>query len=397
MATAAEFIEFYKNGMAAVESQRWSTAAEMMQKAIDQQPQAKTKVKKALYFRRYIPHFYLGMALYETGNCSGALRAWQKSEAQGVVQRFPEAQQIQEGRLACGQMVGLQSALNRALRAVESAENSGTQARRRLSELSGSEESVQLLVGRQAEAEASLMRVRQRLASNDIVLESVEEAAALAAVAKTEFEAIRQQADEMRVTQVAARQQEQESQILGQMATARRELQASEYLKPYPAMIARRRAAVVQALEHAQAASDTSLSGGELQAIQAELTKATRELRRSTIPPPTELATAAEAFLAKDYRGVVALLGKSEFSSPKASYHSHLLQAAAFFALYYSSGASDSNLLERARQQVLACLGDDPGQSPPPVVFSPSFVAFFESQTLESTDSTNREGMDEGT
>ena len=69
----AEFLDFYKLGLSAAESEQWTQAAEMMRQAIDNQPQARTKVKKSLFFRRYLPHFHLGKALFESGDCGGAL------------------------------------------------------------------------------------------------------------------------------------------------------------------------------------------------------------------------------------------------------------------------------------------------------------------------------------
>lgn len=396
LGSAAEFVEFYKNGIAAVESNNWTLAAEMMRKAIAEQPEAKTRVKRALYFRRYLPHFYLGQALYEMGDCAGSLSAWQESESQEVVKRYPEFQQILQGRMACDQMVDLEGALAKALKAVESAEGAATQSRRRLAELPNAEANIQVLLNRQSEAEASLSRVRQRLASDDVVLDTVEEAATLAAIAKAEFEIIRQQAEELRAVRVAARQEQDVSRIDGLIKTARSELRASEYLQPYPAGVARNRWAVEQALEHAQAAADESLNVGELQAIQVELAKATRELRRSVTGPPDELKAAAEAFLARDYAGVLSILGEREFTSAKALSSSHLLRAAALFSLFYSSGARDESLLEQARQEVLACHGADGDQSPPVSLFSPSFVAFFESQTLEPVEPSDDEGLGEG-
>ena len=394
-AAAAEFVEFYKKGMDAVESQQWTLAAEMMQKAIDEQPNAKTRVKKALYFRRYLPHFHLGKALYETGDCGGALAAWQESESQDVVKRYPEFQQILEGRLACDQMVDLEGALDEASRAVESAETSATRSRRRLSELPSTDDTVLGLLNRQAEAEASLSRVRQRLASVDIVLDTVQEAATLAAIAETEFEMIRQQADELRVVQLATKEAEVAAQIEILVTRARGELKSCEYLQPYPPAVARSRAAVEQALEHARVASDGSLSAGELQVVQSELAKATRDLRRSVTPPPNDLQAAAEAFYSRDYTGVLTILGEREFASARAASSSHMLRAAALFSLFYSSGAGDDSLLEQARQEVLACLGADRDRSPPAAVFSPSFVAFFESQTLEPVESNHDEDSDE--
>lgn len=397
LVSAAEFVEFYKNGVAAVESQNWILAAEMMRRAIDEQPVAKTKVKRALYFRRYLPHFYLGKALYETGDCGGALEAWQESEKQDVVRRFPEYQEILEGRLACGQMVDLEAALDKALKAAESAEKAATQARRRLADLPRTAATVPVLLNRQAAAEASLGRVRQRLASADIVLDEVEEAATLAVIAKAEFEIIRQQADELRTLQLAAKQEEVAEQIQSLIVGARADLKACEYLQPYPAAVAGARVAVEQALEHAQAASDSSLSTGELRAVQAELTTVTRDLRRSVSPPPSELDAAAEAYLARDYSEVLAILSVREFPSPRASSYSHLLRAAALFSLYYSTGVEDKALLEQAGEEVLACHRADRELSPPVAIFSPSFVAFFESQTLAPLAASSAdEGVDEG-
>jgi hypothetical protein len=393
---AAEFVEFYKNGVAAAQSQQWTLAAEMMRKAIEEQPYAKTRIKRSLYFRRYLPHFYLGKALYETGDCGGALTAWQESEKQDVVRRFPEYQQILEGRQACGQMVELEGALDKALKAVESAETSATQARSRLSELPSAVAKVPALLDRQAAAEESLGRARQRLASVDISLDGVEEAATVAAIAKAEFEIIRQQAVELKAMQIAAQQEEIAAQIQSLMARAIKELKSCEYLQPYPAKVARSRAAVEQALEHAQAAFDDSLSAGELQAVQAELTQVTRDLRRSVSPPPAELRDAAEAYLSRDYNEVLVILSGREYASTKASSHSHLLRAAALFSLYYSTGAGDEALLEQAGEEVLACRRADRERFPPVAVFSPSFVAFFESQTLEAVESSPERVLDEG-
>lgn len=394
--SAAEFVEFYKSGIAAVESQHWTLAAEMMQRAIDDQPEARTRVKRALYFRRYLPHFYLGQSLYETGDCSGALIAWQESESQGVVKRFPEYQQILEGRLACDQMVGLESALSKATRAVESAARSAVQSRRRLAELPSSEAAAQGLMNRQSEAEASLRRARQRLASVDIVLDEVEEASTLVAIAQAEFEAIGRRADGLRSTARATRQQKVVVQIEDLVARARAELKSSEYLDPYPDAVARSRAAVEQALQRAEAVSDSSLSPGELQTIQAELGKVTTDLRRAVSPPPAVLQEAANAYMARDYSGVLKILDGREFASARASSHSHLLRAAALFSLYYTTGVGDNNLLEQAGDEVQACLRAGRSQSPSVALFPPSFVAFFESQVLEPAGSGEEERADRG-
>ena len=320
----AEFLEFYKLGLQATESQQWNQAAEMMQKAILNQPKAKVRVKKSMFFRRYLPHFYLGKALYESGSCDRALVAWKESESQGIVTRFPEYQQLQEGRIGCSQMVDLQFALDEALRLVEIAESAATLARRRLSELSNSNVTVQELLGRQSEAEASLGRARVRLDAPDIVLGEVEEAAASASMAREEFEAIQRLAETHRVAELDALRGELSNQLAALVTKAGKELRASEFLRPYPPAVARRRAAVEQALEHAQGATDDNLNPSEMQVLRSELEKATRDLRRSITPPPVELQTAAEAYLARDYSGVLTVLAEANFSSARAASHGHL-------------------------------------------------------------------------
>ncbi len=394
-ARAAEFVEYYKNGVAAAEAQNWSLTEEMMLKAIAEQSEERAKVKKAFYFRRYLPHFYLGKARFEAGNCRGALAAWKESETQGVVQKFPEFQLILEGRQACTQMVALAAALDKALRAVESAEQAAGRSRGRLSELPEGEPTGKVLVNRQAEAEASLGRIRLRLASADIVLNEVEEAAAVAAVAEREFKVIASQANEMRASQLAVRKQKLATEIQTLVATARQALRASEYLQPYPVQVSRHRLAVEQAIRNAEDAADGSLSGGELQAVRAELTQATRNLRRSASPPPEDLQRAARAFLDQDYSSVLSILGESEFESARASSHAHLLQAAALHALYFSTGAENAELLQQAGEQVLACHGADRERTPPTAVFSPSFVAFYESQVSGGGEGNEIEGADE--
>lgn len=167
---------------------------------------------------------------------------------------------------------------------------------------------------------------------------------------------------------------------------AREELAASEYLRPYPTSVARSRVALEQALEHARALEDSSLTKGEIKALESELISTTQALRQATLPPPAALTAAAESYLEGDYSGVLIALAESEFASGKATAHAHLLKAAALYSMYQASGAEDEALLEGARNEVLACQRADSQQIPPIAVFSPSFLSFFQEQILESDD-----------
>jgi hypothetical protein len=168
-------------------------------------------------------------------------------------------------------------------------------------------------------------------------------------------------------------------------------LAASEYLRPYPTSVARSRVAVEQDLEHASALQESSLSRSELEALESELEAATLALRQATSPPPAALTVAAESFLERDYAGVLVALAASEFSTPRAAAHAHLLRAAAMFSLYHVTGGNDESLLEGARTEVLACKRVDPQQIPPIAIFSPSFLAFFQEQPSEASGSSATE------
>ena len=387
-AHGADFLDFYKLGLAAAESEQWTQSAEMMRQAIAHQPDAKVKVKKSLFFRRYLPHFHLGRALFESGDCRAALESWRESESQGVVTRFSEYQQIQDGRTACSEMSDLEKALGEALQAVKMAETAGRQSRRRLAALLMTDATAKRLLDRQTEAEAELGRVSSRLVAGNVALGEVEDAARVAAGSRQEFEALEKLAKDHRGVQVARQHNEMTASVEPLIAAAQEELAASEYLRPYPTSVARSRVAVEQALEHARALEDSSLSKGEIEALSAELEVATEALRRTTSPPPAALTAAATAYLDKDYSGVLIALAEAEFSASKAAAHAHLLRAAAMFSLFQATGASDQALLEGARAEVVACQRADPQQIPPIAVFSPSFLAFFQEQASESFDSS---------
>jgi hypothetical protein len=175
------------------------------------------------------------------------------------------------------------------------------------------------------------------------------------------------------------------------IVAARQQLAASEYLRPYPTAVARGRAAVEQALEHAVALADGSLSRGEVEALIGELETTTEALRQATSPPPAALREAAAAYLDQDYSGVLVALADNEFTSNRAMAHAHLLKAAALYSLYYVTGATDPQLLAGARDEVRACQRVDQRQIPPIAVFSPGFLAFFQEQAVEKESVGGRE------
>ena len=112
------------------------------------------------------------------------------------------------------------------------------------------------------------------------------------------------------------------------MVRARRELEASAYLAPYPSEVGRRRRELQAVLGRAGSPAEAMLSLGEIEALRTELESATRNLRRAAAPPPEALQAAVEAYLSREYQVVLDLLNEQTFSSTRATSHVHLLRAA---------------------------------------------------------------------
>lgn len=81
------FLEAYKQGLKALDNRQWELAAEKMREAVAGRSEESLRLPKKGYLRKYLPHYYLGVALFELGDCAGALESWAESERQDVVTR----------------------------------------------------------------------------------------------------------------------------------------------------------------------------------------------------------------------------------------------------------------------------------------------------------------------
>lgn len=103
----ADFKDTYRKALEAVDRKRWPEVVELMREAIAQNPREGEKVKLyGMRFETYLPHFHLGMALSQTGECAGALRAFEASESQGAVRSTPVYTQLVDARAACQKLAG---------------------------------------------------------------------------------------------------------------------------------------------------------------------------------------------------------------------------------------------------------------------------------------------------
>jgi hypothetical protein len=86
----------FRKGMSARADKKWSDAAAAMRSAIAMDPKESTrKVRRRIgglpvpgSGDEYLPHFFLGEALSNQGDCTGALNAWDESERQGVARKI---------------------------------------------------------------------------------------------------------------------------------------------------------------------------------------------------------------------------------------------------------------------------------------------------------------------
>jgi hypothetical protein len=77
--------DVYEKGQAAAEKRDWAATRDLMQRSIALKPgeQNPAVFKKKSFV--YIPHFWLGIALFQLGDIDGAAREFATSESQGVI------------------------------------------------------------------------------------------------------------------------------------------------------------------------------------------------------------------------------------------------------------------------------------------------------------------------
>lgn len=379
VALAASPLDDYKLGLAAIEVESWAVAVEHLRLAAAARPEEKARLTKALFFRRYLPHYYLGLANFRVGDCPAALAAWQESERQGVITRFPEYEQLRDGREECRQR---QSDAERATVEAEEtlarAANAGRRVRGLHAQMKPSRDAADLALGqRLAEADRLLDMARQRLTAslpeNDA--EGVDAATRLGTEALESYRRIEQDADRLREEDLRQRA-ELASELRAAASKAADTLAAAGFLRPYPPLVGRTVAELERLLARARQVSSESPTR-EMVELKLGLEDTGLRLAGLIAPPPVNLTAAADAFFEGRYEQSRELLEAVDSSAQRVAVQAHLLRAAALHALYQKGGGLDIQLLAASEAAVAACRELGMGRVPAGV-FSPRFVAFFE-------------------
>ena len=377
------FLRAYKDGLAAFESRDWEAAAEKMREAVAGRSEESGRLLKKGYMRRYLPHYYLGMALAELGECSGALESLAESERQGVVQRRKLYDDLVRSRERCEGQVQLAEQigpLKRQLTELESRVRKTAslaqdpQLQPVWTEGSPSLASLQSSFQSHVRQARTLLDELESGAGSDLL----KKAETSLAQAREDLQHFDREAAARR-TQVASRPPRPEkpkAEDSGRALT-QQTAKAAELLE------ATADAAELQDLRadlerlHERARQDPPKAGTPaFDQLLADLERSHRALERALDRPPQDLDLAARAFLDGDYPRVVEGLSAVEFEEPRAQAHVHLLRAAALFALHHIR--HEEGLLSDARAEARAALAVEPGLTLPERFFSPQFRELFE-------------------
>ncbi|HEV7516847.1 MAG TPA: hypothetical protein VGR07_11145 [Thermoanaerobaculia bacterium] len=366
--------------MKAVDDKEWAEAAQWMRKAASEQSQEGEQVKLyGVRFEPYLPSYYLGLALFQAGDCVGAVAAWQESERQGAVQGSARYKNLVQGRDTCKQRLAAKTPppppapprpvgpdpaeLARAAQEAEAQVQKGVEAQGRLDRRQN-----EIREARKAEETERLAReTREKEEQRKRADEAARAEGERLAQARAEQERTRHQEAIQGIGRAAA-----DAKIVLDRATA----------KPGDAESQRRQAALRDLLRQSAKVGDgTPLP--EIDRLRSGLSTAATRLDEALLKaqgdtgPPAALRAAARAFFRADYEEVVRGLGAASFTEPRAAAAGHLLLAAARYALYLQGGEKEAKLRQQAIDQIHSCRKINAKISPDRRIFSPRFTEFF--------------------
>ncbi len=386
-----DFLDHYKAGLAAVTRKDWTTAADRMRQAISGKGDEDARLARRLYLKRYLPHYQLGRALFEQGDCAGALAAWKESERQGVVQQFEEHRLLSRDRATCQESEALASEVAVALGVARARLAAADEAARRVSEARSGQSVAEIWTQGEPSLESRERAALELLASARLKLPAeptpadlprLREASDLAAQAQTRFEEIESTSQDQQA-QVSSEETELRSGLEDQLKAAATLLASHRFLEPYPPEMARRRAELAAAVAAAEALPRNA-DRAAVDASAEALLAAQNRLKRAVAPPPEALNRGAEAFFRGDYQEALRQLEGAQLNEPRAAALAALFRAAAHFGVWASGGEKDTSQLEAARREIRACRAADPERRPTTLAFSPRFVELFTRETSPS-------------
>lgn len=368
----ADARDLFKEAMDGVEAKNWTQVESKLRQAIELDPAA----DKRTFVKDYLPHYWLGVALQEQGDCRGASAAWDESERQGVASGSSDAADLSRRRASCRQ------ALEQLAQAVSQARDAAAGAReadQTLARMSGSAE----LAAHWAPYENRRQAARQKLAEAERSIERgdeaqdvdrVREAADTASQVTSQLLTIAADA-RAKAGQVGAASTRAQGDIEEAESSASSALRAVQALEPLPPELAAQAEEVrtlLAEIEDVRRRDDPRRMRDHSRQVAAAI----RQLKNMAAPPPTWLTTAAQSFLDQDYVSALSVvevrLGRDPQPGAERSpgdlgglaadelppledrerFHALLLAAASRHQLWVATGKEDAG----ARRQLEADL-----------------------------------------
>ncbi|MFV2072909.1 MAG: hypothetical protein ACC742_09700 [Thermoanaerobaculales bacterium] len=415
----ADYRTDYTAGLEAVQRRDWPEVERLMRAAAAAKGSEGRVRLYGMRFDPYIPHYYIGVALLEQGDCAGALNAWLVSESQGFITKIAEYAGLQAGRERCRELVAqveptpvivptatavpdVSVAARAARDRIEAAEEAavGLASLRSDDSYRAAWAADPNLARRSDQTKSTLQSARTRLLAGERTASEDELAGAveLADRAAGEIAAIRGDLDRARQQLNLEAQQQRDlnvalRQARGGVATAADA--ASEVLQRAAgadtlSQEGRTQRGRLQGLLRQADGAESITSTARLRDLEQKISSQTAVLERSllasrgkapteptpptTSGPPRQLRMAAAAFFGGDYRKTLSLLEGADFSDPRAIATAHLLRAGAHYSFFMAGGEEDEELRRSALDELRRSRQARQQMTLDPTLFSPRFV-----------------------
>ncbi len=390
----ADFKRDYGTGLKALQDGDLERAVDDFQNAIAENPDSAERVRiYGMRFEPYLPHFYLGQARFQAGDCAGALNAWQEAERRGVIQGQNGYADLQTNQASCSRAVLDPAQVAAAQQAVDDLRNTVAQmdelkskmgrdwtdtwqralddAARRLGDYqnqlgaaeASSDASAVDTIAASAQGESANLRALWTEASQRLAALEQRREAERAAQQKTQAKVALTQAI------AAARTELSEPTSDPQLQTLAQELNT---LADQGSNLSSN--ASVRSVQNLTRSLTSSMRAYR----QARQDKQNQQLEAARRTPPPELRQLAELYFAGRYEQVRQRSAPDSFSEERARVQALLFRAAASFNAYTLGGNNQAELLRAAQNDIRAIKRIQQGFSPYLSAFPPKFLTLFE-------------------
>lgn len=366
----------YRQGLKAAEQGEWHDVARLMGQAIEAQARERERLAP-LAQRPYIPHYYLGLAAFQLGDCVGAQAAWKESLRQQVISGIEAHESLLEKSDICRRGLDAQTqatslldqaaAISGSLEELDPGQSAGPPPTQ---EAASFNQRLKL-------AEEGLSRALSRLRAARITdPEAMESVRLEAAQALDGFVTLQIEVSHLQQAAIDRNRQPDRHTLDALIRTAHQRLDDTTHLQPYAPIVGRRRATLETTLKSA-ADSGTALSPGEIETLEQRLTTSLKGYEQAVIEPPRALYQVVETFLSGDYDETLKASQAISAHAPRTRGHLHLLRAASLFALDQSEETRDDPL-NPVRLEIAKARQAAPSLRPSLRLFSPRFIELFD-------------------